>query len=107
MSDLAVALILPGFVALCLLVAIPFGLLEPPLARWLVLWHGEGEPHQAQFYRCQGCKGVVTHAMIRASGGCRCRLPGCGKVNPTALRLREKAGVLCAPWAYSPWPKRV
>ena len=105
MPDLAVYAILPGWLLAVALLLLSFGVFESPLARWLALWHGQPEPWQHQFFRCQGCRSVVTHAAIRA-GGCPCRQPGCGRVSPTALRLREKAFVLLLPWCYSPWPWR-
>ena len=65
--------------------------------RWLDYWHGAGETQQFQFYRCMGCHKLVTHAMIER-GGCRCRLPGCTKVQPTAVLFREKVRLLALPW---------
>lgn len=105
MSEPLVYAILPGWFLLVVLLLLAFGLFEAPLLRWLERWHGHPEPWQAQFYRCQGCRRVVTHSAI-ARGGCGCRLPGCGRVNPTALWRREKLAVLLLPWLYSPWPWR-
>ena len=62
---------------------------------WLVWWHGEGEAHQYQFYRCHGCRAIVTHRHIRA-GGCRCHESV--KISPAKLRTGEKVRLLLLPW---------
>lgn len=72
------------------------GLLCGPLGRrWLVWWHGEGEAHQYQFYRCHGCRRIVTHFHVR-TGGCRCGESI--KVSPARLTWHEKARLLYLPW---------
>ena len=64
--------------------------------RWLAYWHGEGAAHQHQFYRCQGCRRLVTWHRIHR-GGCRCQESY--KVAPAVLTLRDKAKVLLLPWS--------
>ena len=71
--------------------------IERGLARWLAYWHGPGADNQYQFYRCHGCRGLVTHAMI-AKGGCHCRM-GRNRVSPTSLSVTEKARALVVPWS--------
>jgi hypothetical protein len=65
------------------------------LKRWLDYWHGIGEEHQYQFYRCEGCGRLVTHKKIKA-GGCACLRSF--KVRPAQLSLVEKARCLVMPW---------
>jgi len=68
---------------------------EPPLARWLQAWHGQGAPHQADYYRCHGCRRLVTHVVIR-QGGCDCGMSN--KLSPAVLRWQDKVRLLCLPW---------
>ena len=63
-------------------------------ARWLAWWHGEGEPHQYQFYRCHECRKLVTHFHIE-TGGCRCKAY---KISPARLSRTDKVLALFAPW---------
>lgn len=65
------------------------------LRRWLVWWHGAGEPHQYEFYRCDACRRVVTWRRIR-QGGCVCRESS--KIRPAILTFGEKARLLLTPW---------
>ena len=62
---------------------------------WLAYWHGIGEAWQYQFYRCHGCRRLVTHHHI-AIGGCPCHESV--KISPARLRLREKARLVFLPW---------
>jgi len=71
--------------------------------RWLRWWHGEGEAHQYQFYRCHGCRALVTWHQIRA-GGCPCHESS--KISPTHLRLGAKARLLFLPWRVTPLKAR-
>lgn len=77
--------------------------MERLLGWWLVYWHGEGEPHQYQFYRCHGCRNIVTHRLI-VTGGCPCEESS--KISPAKLRLGEKARLLLMPWTVTPWARR-
>jgi len=63
--------------------------------RWLRWWHGAGEPHQYQFYRCHACRAIVTWHQIRA-GGCPCHESS--KISPTHLRPTDRARLLLLPW---------
>ena len=63
---------------------------------WIRYWHGEGEPHQYQFYRCHGCRKIVTHRHI-ATGGCACHESI--KISPANLRRGEKLRLLFWPWS--------
>ncbi len=78
-------------------------LIEATLGRWLVWWHGEGEAHQYQFYRCHACRRFVTWHVIR-SGGCFCHESA--KISPTKLRVRDKARLLLLPWTVTPLAAR-
>jgi hypothetical protein len=70
---------------------------------WLVAWHGEGEPHQHQFYRCLGCRRLLSWRHIQ-SGGCPCRESI--KVSPAVLTRSEKARALWLPFTVTPWMVR-
>ena len=80
-------------------------LLWPPLGRrWLRAWHGTGDVHQYEFFRCQGCRRLVTFHHI-STGGCACRESS--KVSPAALRWGDKTRLLYLPWMVtSPWVRR-
>lgn len=69
--------------------------LDPIGGPWLVWWHGAGEVHQYQFYRCHACRRLVTFHIIR-SGGCACLESS--KISPTKLGWLTKARILYAPW---------
>jgi len=69
------------------------------IRRWLAHWHGLGEPTQHEYYRCEGCRAVVTWYRIR-SGGCRCRESY--RMRPAMLTWREKATLVLVPWALTP-----
>ena len=71
--------------------------------RWLRWWHGTGEPHQYQVYRCHACRALVTWHQIRA-GGCPCHESS--KISPTHLRLGAKARLLFLPWRVTPLKAR-
>lgn len=63
--------------------------------RWLAYWHGRGEAHQKEYYRCLACRRLVTWARIRR-GGCRCKESY--KISPAMLTWAEKARLLWLPW---------
>lgn len=63
--------------------------------RWLAYWHGRGAPHQHEYFRCEGCRRLVTWRRIHA-GGCRCR--SSIKLRPAMLSRADKARLLWAPW---------
>lgn len=62
---------------------------------WIRYWHGLGEPHQFEFYRCKGCRRVISWKRIR-SGGCDC--DGSRHLTPARLSAFEKARILVLPW---------
>ena len=64
------------------------------LRKWVVYWHGEGAPHQADVYSCRACKRLVTHRVI-ADGGCRC---GGNTIQPKMLRAWHMAQLVLLPW---------
>lgn len=55
--------------------------------------HGEGEPHQADVYRCMNCRKIVTHNKIKVGDVC-CM----GRVFPTSPSWTEKVRLLVLPW---------
>lgn len=65
------------------------------LRKWITYWHGEGEPHQADAYRCGGCGRLITWKLIRAGGVCIC---GAAEMRPTNLSLMEKLRFIFLPW---------
>ena len=69
--------------------------MEEILKKWLIKWHGEGEEHQVQYYRCRGCLKLVTWNKIR-SGGCECGLSK--NLSPAVMKFKDKMRVLCLPW---------
>jgi len=73
-------------------------MLDGLATRWLAHWHGAGEPHQWQYYRCEGCHGLVTWRRIR-QGGCGCGLSN--RIRPARLTFAEKARCLLLPWSLS------
>lgn len=66
--------------------------------RWLAHCHGVGEASQHDFFRCEGCRGLVTWHRIR-SGGCPCMS---SRIRPAVLTLGEKARLLLLPWTITP-----
>ena len=65
--------------------------------RWISYWHGHGDDAtQWRYYRCDGCKGIVTWNDI-ALGGCDCGMSN--KVRPAALTRVEKVRILVLPWS--------
>lgn len=70
-------------------------LIDRTLGAYLVYWHGIGEPHQYQFYRCHGCRKIVTHRHI-VTGGCPCHESI--KISPAKVRTGEKIRLLLLPW---------
>ncbi len=73
-------------------VTIPERLLRP----WMEYWHGRKDAsHQWDFYRCKGCRGLVTWRMIKR-GGCSCDMAK--QLVPARLSLVEKVKILVLPW---------
>jgi hypothetical protein len=68
--------------------------LESFLRRHFVRLHGEGEPHQADVYRCQVCGSLVTHKKIAVADIC-CS----GRVVPANPTWFEKFRLLALPWS--------
>lgn len=68
--------------------------LEKKIRAYFIRWHGEGGPNQYDFYRCEGCKSLLTWQIIR-SGGCACGSPRLKPTNPTFFELVK---VLVFPW---------
>ena len=71
--------------------------LEKRLEAYLAAWHGRGEPHQWQMYRCHGCRRLVSWHQIRR-GGCDCGMSN--KLSPTNVRWWELAQLLLTPWRW-------
>src|SRR5215471_16008967 len=71
-------------------------MVEQPLIAWLTYWHGRGEPWQCEYYRCHGCKRIVTHKAIKG-GGCTCGISN--RVSPAALGRVEMLRLMLLPWA--------
>ncbi len=69
--------------------------LDRALYAWLVHWHGRGEPSQHDYYRCHGCRRVVTWRAIK-TGGCRCDLSH--KLSPARLSWWDKTRLVLLPW---------
>ena len=65
------------------------------IEKWLQYWHGVGEEHQHDYYRCHGCRRVVTWTAIK-HGGCDCGIST--KLSPARLRRREKVLLVLWPW---------
>lgn len=65
------------------------------LRKLFVRWHGEGEAHQLDLYRCMGCRRIVTWNMIRSGERC-CA----GRLAPTNPTFWETLGLFLAPWRY-------
>lgn len=65
--------------------------------RWLSWWHGAPVDAEGQFryYRCEGCKRLVTWKGI-AQGGCWCGLSQ--KLRPAVMRWYEKVQCFIFPW---------
>lgn len=90
-------------IAVTLIVAYLVGMPMLVGAWWLRAWHGVGEAHQYQFYRCHACRRLVTWNVIR-SGGCACHESS--KISPTKLGLLTKARVLYLPWTVTSFAAR-
>lgn len=67
--------------------------MEKLLRRWFVYNHGEGEPHQADVYRCQTCGKLRTWNAIRAGNVC-CM----GRLVPVTPSAWEQFKLLVIPW---------
>lgn len=70
------------------------GQIERILSNWFVKHHGEGEPHQAQVYRCLQCGRLMTWTKIRKADIC-CT----GRMSPTNPKLWEKIQLIVFPWS--------
>lgn len=68
---------------------------EPCLDRWLVWWHGRGEAHQYQYYRCHGCRWLVSWHAIR-KGGCTCGVST--RLSPARLTSWEMVRLVVLPF---------
>ena len=86
--------ILIGIVVIVAVYVLGLGLVHPVARRWISYWHGRGEAHQFDYYRCESCRGIVTHARIR-DGGCGC---GAFRLRPARLRWHERLRLLYLPW---------
>lgn len=64
------------------------------LRQWFVKHHGEGAENQYDCYRCDQCRGLITHRII-ARGGCGCAASKLRPTNPTAW---ETIKLLVLPW---------
>ena len=69
--------------------------LQRPIARWLDWWHGHGDWHQADYFRCHGCRALVTWKAI-AHGGCDCK--SSAKLSPVRMTRWIKCRLIFAPW---------
>lgn len=68
--------------------------MERLLLRYLTWMHGRGEAHQHDYYRCNGCRRIVTWHAIR-KGGCTC---GENRMRATYLQWWEKLRLILFPW---------
>jgi len=69
--------------------------LEPGLRRWLVWWYGEGHAEQELFYRCEGCRRLISWSAIR-QGGCVCGISH--KISTTYVTRWERLKLIVTPW---------
>jgi hypothetical protein len=92
-----------GELAIGLVVVVGLGVVALQLPRvgrpWLLYWHGLGAAHQHEFFRCEGCRRLVTWHLI-ATGGCRCRQSI--RLRPAVLSVADKARLLLLPWSVTP-----
>lgn len=65
------------------------------LRKWFVYWHGEGEKHQLDLYRCLACHKLVTWTHIRSGKTC---CPG--RITPTNPTFLEAVRLLVLPWTF-------
>ena len=68
------------------------------LRRWVVWWHGEGDPDQLDVYRCKACHRLVSWVMIR-QGGCACGIRA--KIEAFPIRWWHTARLVLLPWTVS------
>jgi hypothetical protein len=68
--------------------------ITPVLVQWMLYWHGRGEAHQQDYYRCRGCRKLVTWRHIR-TGGCACGTSN--QVSPALLTRWEKVRLILFP----------
>jgi hypothetical protein len=70
--------------------------MEQRLEPWLYWWHGRpAEDHQFLYYRCRGCRRLVSWHGIR-KGGCPCKLDP--RLAPVGMTLRLMLRVVLVPW---------
>lgn len=69
--------------------------MEKLFRRWFVALHGEGEPHQYDFYRCASCGNLLTWNRIRS--GSRCCA---GRAVPAEPKWWEAALLFVWPWKF-------
>ena len=66
------------------------------LRPWMEWWHGRKDaPHQHLYYRCRGCRQVVTWNTIH-KGGCSCDMAR--ELVPARLSFTEELRIVMAPW---------
>lgn len=73
--------------------------IDAKLRDYLEWWHGKPDNPESQvaYYRCLGCRGLVTWNGIR-KGGCNCGTSN--KVRGAILKWHEKVRLLMMPWSY-------
>ena len=72
---------------------------ESLLDRWLTYWHGQGTDEQWRYYRCHGCRRLVSWHAIR-KGGCTCGLSNkLSPIGPPLLSRWRIAALVFFPWA--------
>lgn len=64
--------------------------------KWLTRFHGNGDAHQFRYYRCDGCRKLVTWNKIK-SGGCGCG--GSRNIRPAVMSITDKLRCLFMPWS--------
>jgi hypothetical protein len=65
------------------------------LRRWFIRWHGVGEAHQWDLYRCNSCSRLVTWNQIRKGSLCCAR-----RIIPTNPTIFETFRLLVLPWTF-------
>ena len=70
--------------------------IENKISGYLDFWHGSGGNNQVRYYRCEGCRNLVTWHSIR-KGGCNCGLSP--KIRPAVMSFCDKAKCLLVPWS--------
>ena len=71
---------------------------EALLRRWLHYWHGCGTEGQWDYYRCRGCRRLVSWNAIK-KGGCDCGLSNeLVPTGPPTLGRWRVLGLILFPW---------